>query len=322
MTSGDLALKRFDPLLHEIDLPFTAVAYPIGFSARIRTNSLEVLRAAEESWGVYLEAEFNLPPLDLRFVVQREGGLTATPLFRSQGPQVAVISDRYNFATLDARSLSGFCFISEETAADRDLFRYHFLESSVYLLLAQRYVVPMHAACVARDGRGVLLCGVSGAGKSTLSFACARAGWTYVSDDCTWLLPDRNDREAIGKSHVARFREDAPWLFPEIDRYATRFRNGKLTIEVPTTDFPNVATSRRCRIEHLVLLDRRQRSAPALHPVSSRDVVESLLADMACYEEEVNAMYARTVGTLAEVPAWRMRYGSLEDALILLSELL
>jgi hypothetical protein len=183
-------------------------------------------------------------------------------------------------------------------------------------------VVPMHAACIARDGLGVLLCGPSGAGKSTLSFACARAGWTYVSDDCTWLLPGRDDRRAIGKSHAARFREDAPRLFPEIERYATRVRNGKLTIEVPTRAFPDLRTSSHCRVERLVVLDRQPGCAPALRSIAAREVIESLLADMAAYEEEVNAMYARTAGTLAGLPAWRMRYGSLDEALALVSELL
>ena len=322
MTSGDLAVKPFDPLLHDIDLPLVANCYPIGFPARFRTNSRDVVEAASESWGMYTAPEFATPPLDLRLVVQPEGELASTPAFRSQAFHFAIVAGPDNFATFDTRSLSGFGFFSQKTAADHGVFRYHFLEAAVYFLLAQRYVVPMHAACVARDGKGTLLCGASGSGKSTLSFACARAGWTYVADDCTWLLPGRDDREAIGKSHLARFRDDAPGLFPELENYATGVRKGKLSIEVPIADFPRIPTSRRCRVERLVLLDRRAGSTPAARKRPSREVVESLLNDMPSYEPEVNAMYARTLGRLAEVPAYHLRYESLDDALRLLSEML
>ncbi len=322
MTSGDLALKPFDPLLHSVELPLLATCFPIGFPALIRTNSRQVLAAVAESWGLYTAAEFDTPPLDLRIVVQPEGEPTGVPAFRSQGPHLAIVADRHNFGVLDAHSLSGFCFVSQATVDDRGAFRYHFLEAAVYYLLSQRYLVPMHAACVALNGIGVLLCGPSGAGKSTLSFACARAGWTYVTDDCTWLLPDRDQPVAIGKSHVVRFRDDAPRLFPEIADYAARLRHSKLTVEVPTGDFPALATSRRCRVERLVLLDRRAGSRPGVRRVPSHEVLESLLADMPAYEDEVNAMNARTVAKLAEVPAYRMRYESLNDALQLLAELL
>src|SRR4029077_19439661 len=122
--------------------------------------------------------------------VQPQGDLAPEPVFRGQGHNFSIVSDRDNFAFYDSGPMSGCCFVSEKTVQARSWFRYYFLETMVYMLLAQRYVVPVHAACVARDGSGVLLCGNSGAGKSTLSFACARAGWTFLTDESTWLLPD------------------------------------------------------------------------------------------------------------------------------------
>jgi len=278
-----------------------------------------VLDAAGESWGMYRQQEFAVPPLELRFIVQPEGELTSQPLFRTQGQLFSAVSDRHNFAAFESRHFSGCCFVSEKTAAHHLKLRIHFLESMVYTLLAQRYIVPMHAACVARNGSGVLLCGSSAAGKTTLSYACARAGWTYVADDCTWLLPDSHDRVAIGKAHMARFRDDAPRLFPELDGYVTRpFPNGKLTIEVPMADFPRIRTSRRSVIGCLVLLDR-QNGAARLEKIPTDRALEHLLGDMPSYGEEVNAMYARTVGRLAEVPAYSLRYETTGDAIRLLS---
>ena len=117
--------------------------------------------------------------------------------------------------------------------------RWFYLEAMAYLLLTQRYVVSVHAACVAYDGAGILICGKSGSGKSTLSFACARAGFTYVSDDSTWFLTGSEDRVAIGKPHQLRFRHDVARHFPELAGYiASAHPNGKLSIEVPTSLFP------------------------------------------------------------------------------------
>ena len=58
--------------------------------------------------------------------------------------------------------------------------------------------------------------------RALLAYACARAGWTYVSDDGAFLVRGRDDRYAIGDPHSIRFRPDAPELFPELaDRLAT-----------------------------------------------------------------------------------------------------
>ncbi len=80
-------------------------------------------------------------------------------------------------------------------------------------IISTRYAIGIHAGCVAMDGRGILLCGDSGMGKSTLSYACAKAGWTYVSDDGTYWLSNRNGRLATERFHRVRFRPTAGELF-------------------------------------------------------------------------------------------------------------
>ncbi|HYW42175.1 MAG TPA: hypothetical protein VE959_04920 [Bryobacteraceae bacterium] len=321
-TQEALAIKPYDPMLHDIDLRSKAVFYPAGFPVNIATNSRDVLEAAAESWGMYAAPEFATAPLEIRVIVQPEGGLAETPQYRTQGQLFSAISDRHNFAAFDSKSMSGFSVVSQRTAAHHLALRMHFLEGMVYMLLAQRYVVPMHAACLARNGSGVLLCGRSSAGKSTLAYGCARAGWTYVADDCTWLLPDSEDRVAVGRSHIVRFRDDAPRLFPELEGYVThQYPNGKLTIEVPLADFPRIRTAWRCPVDRVVLLDRQGGGAPRIEKVCSEAMVERLLGDMPSYGEEVNSMYARTLGRLLTVPAFSMRYQTLDDAMSLLAEL-
>ncbi len=314
------SLRRLDPLRRKIDLALTGTFYPAGFRLDIATNSRDVLAAAAEAWEPDC-ARFVSEPMEFRVLVQPEGGLAPMPSHRMQGHLYSVVSDAYNFAHLDLRSQFGFFNLSEQTAADHTWLRWFFIESMAYLMLAQRYVVPVHAACVARNGVGVMLSGPSGAGKSTLSYACACAGWDFVTDDCTFLLPDRQERVVLGRPRQARFRQDAPRWFPELKRYDVRARpNGKIGIQVPLADLPHIHTAPRAEIGGIVFLERRS-GAPGLKRLRPAETIERFLADLPSYGDEVDAMHERAVRNLAEAPAWRMRYESLEDGIGMLGTL-
>ncbi len=310
--------KRLDPLLSNVDLPLSALHYPLGFPLRLITNSRDVVESAQESWGLWT-AEFERPPLTIRVIVRPEGLLAPPPTFRRQGHLFSIVSDADNFAIADLRLLEGCIFVSDQTAKDHAWLRWYFVEALGYLLLAQRDTVPVHAACVAREGSGILLCGASGAGKSTLSFACARAGWTFVSDDATSLLPD-SDSAAIGRPHRARFRPDAPRWFAELERFAERVRpNGKLSLEVPLAEFPEIRTTHRCTVGALVALERGTGARAALEPADSAEIAGQLLQDSTSYGEDGDRIREQTVRKLSRLPAYRLNYSGLEDAVALLS---
>ena len=321
VTMNNLAMKRFDPQLRDIELPLTGAYFPAGFRLNIATNSRDVLEAAEESWSLYRE-EFEGVPLEFRVVVQPAGDVAPRPTFRMQRHLLSIVSDAHNYAIGDPQAWFVSIWVSEKTAADHAWLRWFYVESLAYLMLAQRYVVPLHAACVARDGSGILLCGESGAGKSTLSFACARAGWTYLSDDCTWLLAESKDRIAIGKPHQMRFRDDSPLIFPELEGYATSARpDSKLTIEVPMAAFPHLQTASRCPIGGLVFLDRRSGGRAFRESIPPGEAIDRLLCGLPTYGPEVDAMHERAIRSLHGLPAWCLRYERLEDGIRLLQEL-
>ena len=172
-----------------------------------------------------------------------------------------------------------------------------------------------------QPGERVAIVGKSGSGKSTLSFACARAGFTYVSDDCTWLVADSEDHLAIGKPHQFRFRHDVARHFPELERFTPGAHpNGKLSLEVPSNFFPAVRTAGRCPIRSLVFLDRESTGPAGVERILPSDAEAALLAELPSYGPEVNAMHERTIHSLTRLPAWRLRYRTLDDAIRLLSE--
>jgi hypothetical protein len=311
-----------DPLAERVSLPIRRTFCPLGFPLEIATNSAEVIEAARESWGSF-PREFARTPIRIRVVVEDGGSDPAPePTYRSQHELLLIVSDRSNFACCDLRSRFGWCHISTNMLADRGWFRWFFLEAMVYVLLGQDDVVAVHAACVARNGRGVLLCGASGAGKSTLAFACAQAGWTYVSDDATLLLQGSRDREAIGKPHQFRFRPEAVELFPEIEGHAACIKpNGKPTVEVPIGALPQIATASRCRIERVVFLNRRSGSGVLVRPLPSQEALDRLLRELPAYSDEVWRRHRDTVATLLSAPAYELQYKNFEQAIPLLSDL-
>src|ERR1035437_4190626 len=106
---------------------------------------------------------------------------------------MAIVAAAETYCVNDMAQGITYIYIPRAALRYRSYLRYFFLESSAMFHLANRCTTPVHAACVELDGRGVLLCGDSGAGKSTLAYACAQAGWTYITDDGSFLVNDRSD---------------------------------------------------------------------------------------------------------------------------------
>jgi hypothetical protein len=314
-------IHAIDPLLGAANLTLAAEFFPSGFRVVLKTNSPGVLAAAAECWSGYAR-EFDYDPVELHVIVHPEGALSPEPSYRWQRHLFSVIGDADNFAVADLDRLFAFAFVSAKTAADHSWLRWFFVEAVAYTLLAQRHAVAVHGASVARNGLGILLCGPSGAGKSTLAFACAREGWTFISDDGTWLLPDSDKCEAVGRPREARFRPDAPRLFPELEGIAERARpNGKVGLEVRLKEFPGIRTATRCRIGCVAFLERNHGAAPGIVALPRKEAVERLLRDRPSYGAEVDARHERTISRLVDRPAYRLRYDSLEDGIRLVARL-
>ena len=305
--------RRQDPLAIDYELPLRGTFHPVGFELHIATNSQDVLDAAEESWNHYRSRAHPGEALEFRVVVQDGGALCGETSHRAQGHLYGVVSDRDNFASLDLAALRASVFISRATAQDHPRLRWYFLESLAYMLLAQRHVVPVHAGCVAREGRAVLLCGPTQAGKSTLAYACARAGWTYISDDAVFLIPGCG-RKVIGRHRHVRFRLDAPRLFPELERFVSVERpNGKVSIEVPLEDLPEISAATSAEAACAVVLHRGKDCEA--QPITAGELTAVLLRDMPSYGRQVNAIHEQAVANLARVPAYRLHYQDLDAAI-------
>jgi hypothetical protein len=195
-----------------------------------------------------------------------------------------------------------------------DYLRYHFIEATALVLISALYVTPIHAACVSRHGRGMLLCGESGAGKSSLAYACARAGWTFTSDDASYLLRDGDQSRVIGNSHQVRFRPSAKELFPELHgRCLTPRAEGKPSIEVPTSELSGLVTSDEATIGYLIFLNRQPSAVAELLPLARGAVLQRFYRDL-FPADEVQRLQAGALEQLASTEVYELRYCELDHA--------
>jgi hypothetical protein len=311
-----------DPLGASIPLPYHHVLFPFGFPVHIKTNEQGIIRAAEQCWAAFPQ-RFRESPLQMRIVVSESSSTRRppAPVIRAQANLLTMVADSQNFACCDLATGFGFVSISKAALFNRDYLRYHFLEGLVYALLETQHLVSVHAACVVKDGHGVLFVGNPGAGKSSLAYACARRGWTYISDDASRLVRRRPGRQVLGNPHSFRFRPTATTLFPEL-RGRVKLRNGKPTVEVRTEALTHLLTANDCTVDYVVFLDRRpQPDGPArLTPLSEEECLRGLFYSPWPPELPIHQERLAAVERLLKAQLYRMDYLEFDPAIDLLEQ--
>jgi len=322
MAESVIPAQVADVVLSSFDLPLRRTFFPLGYPLQLETNSRDVILAAEECWGAN-EQLFQEDPVRISLGVAEGGTEAPAPLavIRAREHLMSVISDPANFLLCDFERSFAFGWVTPGTAADRALLRYQFLMAGAIALVQQRAFAPLHGALVMRNGSGVMLCGDSHAGKSTLAFACARAGWRYVTDDGAFLVRSRDDRFAVGDPHSIRFRPDASGLFPELARHAPAVRpNGKIALEIYTRGL-DLETASGCIIDHVVFLEREPRRLVCLDQYPHDRALDYWSQYTQLGPEEVRAAQRHCHELLLHAGIWRMRYSHLDDAVARLEHL-
>lgn len=303
-----------DVLLCNMELPLREIFYPLGYPVEIITNDSAVLLAAKESFG-HARLSRTRATLQIRIGVHEEGGpeCPPEPTRREYNHLYSLVADVHNQALLDLRTGINFAWVTQAAATNRLYLRYNFLEKTVYLLLGASVVTDLHAACVSRNGKGILLFGGSGAGKSTLAYACARGGWIYTSDDTSYLINDSDIPRVIGHSHRARFRPSAKALFTELERFGMTPRlEGKPSIEVPVSELPVPNTATEATVDCIVYLNRYPSAAGKLIRLPSGTATQRACGEL--YSAgEVREKHERILEALSDIPTYELQYCDLDQ---------
>jgi hypothetical protein len=316
------AVRPQAALLYDMHLPLRRAFYPLGFPIEILTNEEQVLTAAQESFG-HTRLQRRVKAIQIRIGVTDTVSPEplAEPLRREFGHLYSIVADPQNQAILDLRRCTCFVWLNRSAVKNSLYLRQNFLEKVVYLLLGAAFVTDIHAACVGRHGKGILLCGDSGAGKSTLSYACARAGWAYTSDDTSYLINRSRVPRVIGHAHRVRFRPAAKTLFPELQhREITPRMEGKESIEVPIEELPVARTIPETKVAAIVYLKRHGSALARLDRLPDRTATERMCADLFS-AGDIRIKHERILQRLGAVPTYELHYCDLAEAMELLERL-
>jgi len=311
-------LGMFDVPRHAGELPELSLAemfYPQGFPTEVRTNSPEILVNARALWSVF-ENRFDTKPILVDVHVLDGGSLECppAPVFHIARPLLINIADAYNFSVANLEKVKTQIVLSRASLNHRKYLEYFFLGAAPLAHIATSYATPVHAACVALNGCGVLLCGDSGAGKSTLSYACARAGWDYVTDDASFLINDGMERTVAGNCHQVRFRPSAAELFPEVAGLEITPRaTGKPSIELPTSPMAGFRCESTAEVDFLVFLNRNAFGVQELvsYPM---DAARGYLRQVLCGLSEQVARQCAALERLLTARVFELRYSDLDWA--------
>jgi hypothetical protein len=305
-----------DALLCNMDLPLHRTFYPLGYAVEIVTNEPAVLEAAEQSFGQWQSRDTNtLMQIHVGVSDGDSAECPPEPVRREHNHLFSLVADADNQALLDLKRSTCFIWLKKATVSHRLYLRYNFLEKPVYSLLGSSVVTDLHSACVSKNGRGILLCGDSGAGKSTLAYACARAGWTYTSDDTSYLMNRSETPRVFGHSHRVRFRPAAKELFPELQgRVLAPRLEGKPSIEVPTAELPGLITATDAAVYSIVYLNRHASATSELVRLPDGTAVKRL-SERLYSSGEIREMQESALQVLSRVPAYELRYRELSHAI-------
>ena len=246
-------------------------AYLLGASFAFESSSPALLRLVDAAYAGLPRHRLPGKPQQFRVRLQLAGGhrragkTTTTPTTEPPAPHyqggaglLAAVMDADNFAVLCPAERSALVAIASASLRHSPrLVRYELLEFAVYALAHRGLrLVSLHAACIGRGRRGVLLIGESGAGKSVLSLHAALRGLDFVTEDSTFVDP--RSMQATGISSFLHLRPDAlRWLDDDV--------RGRRIRRSPTI-------RRRSGVEKLEV-DMRRIRPPARAPVTLAGIV-------------------------------------------------
>jgi hypothetical protein len=220
--------------------------------------------------------------------------------------------DAGNFAVVDVATSRALVCVSTAMLRHRYHARYELIELAFLTLAARaQALVPLHAACVGANGKGVLLMGASGAGKSTLSLHALADGLQLLSEDSAFVALDTLRVTGVPRYlHVSRHALHflpSSRLRSAIERSPTiERRSGTRKLEVDVRQLRGKIASRPLRLAATVFLSRRRAgSQPALQRLERKGLVARLRREQpyAAAQPGWRAFERR----LVEVPAFELR---------------
>ena len=207
--------------------------------------------------------------------------------------------------------------VGQHTAQDERFWNLVLLPIAIGVMGTVLGVVPMHCACLEWRSQGVLITGSSGAGKSTLCAAMAQYGFTYISDDWTYVSDAGGSLVAHGLNIPLKLLPDARKFFSLRDGSLAIAMNGEWAYEVDPSEIA-AKTKTSTKPKRLLLLQRSDRRAPKFERLASDAIREFFERSSERLPEclpDARRNRSRIIDRVANLDCWRFTYsGSPHEA--------
>ena len=316
MGSGDFLRKG-------AQTPFLEHFVMAGVPGSIATNSESILAAARGCfWPVGTPSRE--PRVRLRFWVDPKGSSQPPwpkPFFRGLNHLIFAGFDSQNSVLVDLHSCRAIGRFSPAMGDHLDSWKTVIFPVLVSMMGATVGITELHCGCVAREGSGLLLAGGSGSGKSTLALALAQAGFSYLSDDRTYLFAGQAGIAAWGLPTLLKLRLDAADWFNELeDLRRASASKGEQALWIDPVRNLGLERTQRCEPKSLVFLQRQEHSTFDLCAMSPDQAAKHLEADLMAEEPEAAEGQRGMIANLVKLPCWQLKHGGAPQAVARLLE--
>lgn len=302
---------------YEIDaaqLTIRANIFAGGATCVLATNSQDVADSFSRIHSfaeTISESSFELNVL-VDPLLLRDGLLN--PHFRGMDHLVFAIFNGWETFVFDLDRNAVFGVVSVRTAQDSHFWNGVLLPVAVGLLGITMGIVPLHAACLDRNGEGLLLAGLSGAGKSTLAMGLTQRGFSLISDDWTYVTRHDGPLTAHGLRAPVKLLPDSNRFFPQIQAFRPhRSLNGEMAFEVDAEEVFGARVGLMSRPLRLLLLERVATSGCEFVPLIQDDVrrfFESTAERLSAEFASAAANRSNVIEKIAELDCWLLRSGA------------
>lgn len=311
-----------DPFGERIGCPFRRRVEVLGGAFEFESNDLPLLHLAASIYEGLPAHRFSAQPP--RFLIRLLLSSDAGPPTDEEPPPVRLHSgggllcgtmDAANFAVLSPAERTGLVVVSRSMLRHAQAVRYELIEFAVYTLASRaQQLVSLHAACVGRNQRGLLLVGDGGAGKTTLTLHGLLRGMELVAEDAVFVQPDT--LLASGIATFLHLREDSLEFLREAGDAAwirgspvIRRRSGVQKFAVDLRRSPYRIASTPLRIAAVIFLSTECAcgDVPMLVPLPASAFLERLEASQPYAANQ--PAWAAFLPRISVIPAFELRRG-------------
>lgn len=204
-----------DPFCERSGHNFSMRMQILGGKFRFESTSESLLRLVEIAYGGL--PRYQLPMAVPEFRIELRLSRRQAVPNASEPPPVETTSgagflcgimDASNYVVIAPEQHKALVVASEDMLSRPYHLRYELIEFAVFILATRGLgLVPLHAACVGRQGRGILLLGASGSGKSTLALHSFLDGLEFLAEDAVLVQPE--SMLATGVANYLHVQADA-----------------------------------------------------------------------------------------------------------------